>query len=113
RCWKRSGEQTIVVSVDDPTDAGTQPRGKQVRAPRSIWYTSTTGIWQTVWIEPVPANAIESIRLTPDINQGTITIDAKTTPGAGEIQASALDGSRNVGSSSGPAGRPLTLKLKD
>ena len=43
----------IVVAVWDPTDAGTQPRGKQVRNPRGIWYTPTSGIWQTVWLEPV------------------------------------------------------------
>src|SRR5207247_1744964 len=58
-----SAPQQIVVAVDDPTDTGTQPRGKQVRRPGSIWYTSTTGIWQTTWLEPVPVTAIESMAL--------------------------------------------------
>ncbi|MFB0524084.1 MAG: sugar-binding domain-containing protein, partial [Phycisphaerae bacterium] len=49
---KDSGPQEVVLSVWDPTDAGTQPRGKQVRNPRGIWYTAVTGIWQTVWLEP-------------------------------------------------------------
>ena len=110
---KPSGSQTVVVSVDDPTDAGTQPRGKQVRNPRSIWYTSTTGIWQTVWIEPIPTTAVESVRLTPDIDQRMLRIDAKTTGGAGEIQAAAFDGSRSVATASGPAGRTLSLTIPE
>jgi hypothetical protein len=49
-----TGPQELVVSVWDPTDAGAQPRGKQVARPNGIWYTAVTGIWQTVWIEPFP-----------------------------------------------------------
>jgi hypothetical protein len=48
-----SGPQEIVVAVWDPTDQGEQPRGKQVLDPHGIWYTAVTGIWQTVWLEPV------------------------------------------------------------
>jgi len=105
-----TGPNELVVAVWDPTDAGTQPRGKQVRAPRTIWYTSTTGIWQTAWIEPVPATRIESVRLTPDIDRRVLKIDAKTT-GAGEIRAVALDGGRTVGTASGPAGQPIALTI--
>ena len=53
-------ENEIVVSVWDPTDAGPQPRGKQVRKPGGIWYTPTSGIWQTVWLEPVDNVQIKS-----------------------------------------------------
>ena len=53
---KPAGEQEIVVGVYDPSDAGDQPRGKQVQKPGGIWYTPCTGIWQTVWCEPVPAD---------------------------------------------------------
>ena len=49
------GEQELVVAVWDPTDQGSQPRGKQVLKPGGILYTADTGIWQTVWLEPVPA----------------------------------------------------------
>ena len=59
------------MSVWDPTDTGTQPRGKQVNRPNGIWYTSVTGIWQTVWMEPVGAPAIESLTIVPDIDAGT------------------------------------------
>jgi hypothetical protein len=61
-------EQEIVVSVWDPSDAGPQPRGKQVREPKTIWYTPTTGIWQTVWLEPVPKTYIEGLRVEADLD---------------------------------------------
>jgi hypothetical protein len=69
-----SGSQEIVLSVWDPTDAGTQPRGKQVRRPRGIWYTAVTGIWQTVWLEPVNPVYIKSIRMTPDVDAGVLRV---------------------------------------
>jgi beta-galactosidase/beta-glucuronidase len=106
-----SGAQQIVVAVDDPTDAGTQPRGKQVRRPGSIWYTSTTGIWQTAWMEPVPAAAIESMNLTPDVDAGVLRIDTTTTGSAGVVRATAFDGSRVVATASGTAGRSFDLAI--
>ena len=62
------GAQELVVAVWDPSDRGFQPRGKQVRDPQSIWYTSVTGIWQTVWIEPVPATRIDALEIVPDVD---------------------------------------------
>jgi len=107
-----TGAQEIVVAVDDPTDTGTQPRGKQVRAPRSIWYTATSGIWQTVWLEPVPAVAISSVRLNSDVDAGELEIIAtSSTAGNAELLAEAFDGSRSVGRVSGPIDKPLRLKI--
>src|SRR5262249_42171279 len=63
-----AGPNELVVSVWDPTDAGTQPRGKQVRKTQSIWYTSTSGIWQTVWLEPVSAAHLTALKITPDLD---------------------------------------------
>ena len=71
---KEAGEQEIILSVWDPTDAGTQPRGKQVRKPGGIWYTAVTGIWQTVWLEPVNPVYVKSIRMTPDIDAGVLRV---------------------------------------
>jgi beta-galactosidase/beta-glucuronidase len=62
---KQKGEQELIVGVFDPTDKGTQPRGKQVLKPEGIYYTATTGIWQTVWLEPVPKIYIESLKIVP------------------------------------------------
>ena len=73
---KKSGKQEVVVSVWDPTDAGTQPRGKQVQKPGGIMYTSVTGIWQTVWLEPLPAANIEVLKIIPDIDKNSANISA-------------------------------------
>jgi len=70
----KEGLQEIVVSVYDPVDSGTQPRGKQVKSPNSIWYTSVTGIWQTVWLEPLAKENIEIFRVMPDIDVDSISI---------------------------------------
>jgi len=79
---KDSGKQEIVLSVWDPTDAGSQPRGKQVRKPHGIWYTAVTGIWQTVWLEPVPEAYIRSIKVEPDVdgNRVWLTVDIVGEP---------------------------------
>ncbi|MEK6703338.1 MAG: sugar-binding domain-containing protein [Planctomycetota bacterium] len=58
----QEGENQMTVEVRDPTDAGGQPRGKQWAEPHGIWYTPTSGIWQTVWMEPVSATQIVSVR---------------------------------------------------
>jgi beta-galactosidase/beta-glucuronidase len=67
-------KQVLLVSVWDPTDHGWQPRGKQVSKPEGIFYTSTTGIWQTVWIEPVGENYISDINFYPDIDNLTLNM---------------------------------------
>lgn len=71
------GEQDLLLKVWDPTDAGTQPRGKQVRHPHGIWYTSTTGIWQTIWLEPVNPTYISSIFITPDIDKEVVKLKTR------------------------------------
>lgn len=72
----QKGGNTLVVKVWDPTDSGEQPRGKQVKDPNTIWYTSVTGIWQTVWLEPVSELHISSLKTTPDIDRGCVTVEA-------------------------------------
>ncbi len=71
---KGDGPQELVVSVWDPSDAGYQPRGKQVRKPEGIWYTPTTGIWQTVWLEPVPKTYLRGVTITPDFDNRQFAI---------------------------------------
>ncbi len=69
----KDGEQEVIVGVWDPTDKGAQPRGKQVNKPGGIFYTAVTGIWQTVWLEPVSAVSIESLKIVPDIDRSIVT----------------------------------------
>jgi beta-galactosidase/beta-glucuronidase len=68
------GPNELVVSVWDPSDRGVQPRGKQVRDPSGIWYTAVTGIWQTVWLEPVNYTYIRSLKSTPDIDERSVDV---------------------------------------
>lgn len=112
---KKSGEQEITLSVWDPTDEGTQPRGKQVVKPESIWYTPVTGIWQTVWIEGVPDSYIESIKPTPDVDKSQIVINtAVANAKAGDkISVSAFDGANKVAESEGAPGQDATLKIEN
>ena len=98
----------VVLSVYDPTNGGTQPRGKQTDKPGGIWYSPVTGIWQTVWLEPVPKQtAIRSLTITPDTVTGVVRITAEV-PGAaadakiafrpvvGDLHPDAITGRPNV-----------------
>lgn len=73
-----NGKNSLVVKVWDSTDQGYQPRGKQVNRPEGIWYTPVTGIWQTVWLEPVPETYIEDLKITPNIDNNTLKVQALT-----------------------------------
>lgn len=109
------GEQTLAVRVTDPTDRGTQPRGKQVTESRTIWYTPVTGIWQTVWLEPVPESRIAALRTSPDIDTKSLTVEAVTVGvRPGDIVGVTLrDNGRTVAEARAAAGEPLRLTLSD
>ena len=85
------GSNEIVVQVYDPTDEGIGPHGKQVLHPQNIYYTPTSGIWQTVWLESVPTNYISDIKLTPDIDKGVLNI-LVTAPTGFQIEANGTKG---------------------
>jgi beta-galactosidase/beta-glucuronidase len=84
---KPGAQQELVVAVWDPTDTALQPRGKQVLNPNSIWYTAVSGIWQTVWLEPVPVAYIREIAMTPDIDAHQLRLTVAT----GETTADPVD----------------------
>lgn len=73
------GENTLTVCVYDPTESGWQQRGKQDNHPHGFWYTATSGIWQTVWLEGVNECHIEKIKTTPDIGRGIVNIKANVS----------------------------------
>jgi beta-galactosidase/beta-glucuronidase len=100
--------QELVVAVTDPTDTGLQPRGKQVLDPNGIWYTAVSGIWQTVWLEPVPAAHIRGITLTPDLDTKKLRISVDAS-GPAEFQATARLRGQVVGRASGTKDGELTL----
>lgn len=109
----KEGEQQITVAVWDPTDDGFQPTGKQVRDPRGIWYTPTTGIWQTVWLEPVPEVAIKELNTTPDIDNGhlNISVEGSSADQDYTVKATAYDGDQKIGEVSGKLGEELELPV--
>jgi hypothetical protein len=75
----KDGANDVLLGVTDPSDTGEQPRGKQQLKPQSIWYTPVSGIWQTVWLEPVPAALyLAELRLTPDVDAGGVRVAALT-----------------------------------
>lgn len=88
-------ENELVVKVIDPTEKGTQPRGKQISKPVGFWYTSTSGIWQTVWLEVVPETYIESLKLTPDIDTASLDIKVNFN-GEASVRVTAFDGDKAV-----------------
>ena len=95
---KKSGVQEIVVKVWDPSDEGPQPRGKQIIKPHGIWYTPVTGIWQTVWLEPVAPTYIASLKPVPDIDKQSLQLAVNTEhlqPGD-QVKITALDGAQQV-----------------
>jgi len=109
------GDQELVVAVWDPSDKGYQPRGKQILEPQGIWYTAVTGIWQSVWLEPVPRAHIRNLALTPDIDKGVLRLSA-TVDGAApgdEIVAVALDGAAPVAGSAGQPGAPFEIPIEN
>ena len=105
------GENKLVVKVWDTTDKSYQPRGKQVNNPEGIFYTPVTGIWQTVWLEPVAPEYIENIKSTPNIDNGTLTVDVSTQTRDAWIEVSVLDGDEVVSTAKALAGQPLQLNI--
>ncbi|MBQ3136936.1 MAG: glycoside hydrolase family 2 [Clostridia bacterium] len=87
----KEGENELVVKVYDPTDEGWQNRGKQASESHGFWYTSTSGIWQTVWLESVSENYIRNYKLTPDIDRGVIGIKTDIC-GKGDLYLKIFDG---------------------
>lgn len=109
------GDQSLVVRVWDPVDKGYQPRGKQVENPRGIWYTPVTGIWQTVWLEPINKAHISHLRTVTDIDGGTITVQA-TAEGlltSDIIEVKVLKNGRSIASGKSAAGQEVFVSIPE
>ncbi len=72
-----AGENTLRVQVFDPSERGTQLRGKQRIDRGTMWYTAQSGIWQSVWLEVVPKRHIVSLTVEPDADAATLAIRAE------------------------------------
>ena len=112
---KAKGGQKLVVRVFDGTDKGYQPRGKQVLTPNGIWYTPVSGIWQTVWIEPVAKSHISGIKAIPNLDQKNIavTVAAENCTTGDLVEVKILDKGKLVASATGLPGNPLRLCIAE
>lgn len=109
----QNGENELVVKVWDPTDKGPQPRGKQVGKPGGIWYTPVSGIWQTVWLEPVPIQSIVNIKTTPDIDMNKLMVEIMTDQQkiSDRLEVKVLEGGQMVAAGSSLNGVPVEVVM--
>lgn len=112
---KNKGKQNLVLSVWDPTDAGFQPRGKQVRNPKGIWYTPVTGIWQTVWLEPVNSQYIDNYKLVPDIDNEKVTfyIHSFDKNQPADLLIKVFDSNGEIATAKGNTASPVEINIPD
>lgn len=112
-----AGRQRLEVEVVDPTDQGYQPRGKQVLKPGGIFYTASSGIWQTVWLEGVPSTWIAGLRVAADRMTGKVSVTAQLggKPSRKRLQCrtEVIDRGRVLESSDGAAGRAAALAVEN
>ena len=111
----KKGENTLTVKVWDPTDKSYQPRGKQVSNPEGIWYTPVSGIWQTVWLEPVSASHFSDLKITPDIDAGTLTVDPSVAWGTSSdmVEVNVYDGETLVAAGKSINGEAVELYMPE
>lgn len=106
------GNNDLVVKVWDPSDRGEQPRGKQIANPHGIWYTPVTGIWQTVWLEPVATQYITNLKTTPNIDNNSVKVEvAANTTSADKVEVKVFDGKNLVAKGAALNGVPVELAM--
>lgn len=108
-----SGNQKLVVKVWDPTNESYIPRGKQVVKPEGIWYTPVSGIWQTVWLEPVNSKYIVAVTPTPDVDHSQLKVKVCTekTSFSDLVEVVLKDNNQIIASVRGVAGQLLEIPV--
>lgn len=107
------GPQEIVVAVHAPVDGANVMVGKQRLKPEGIFYTAASGIWQSVWLEPVPATSLAQLTFTParSLDAFTVTSKLQGSDGNATLHVTAYADGKAVGEASGPARSPLHLAI--
>lgn len=108
-----SGNQKLVVKVWDPTTDGYQPVGKQRKKPEGIWYTPVSGIWQTVWLEPVAPKYITSVNSVADIDAKRVSINVPTcgTSTGDIVEVTLKDGNSTVARMKSAVGQTIEIPV--
>ena len=106
--YVKSGANSLVVRVEDASDNDFQPRGKQVKNPNGIWYTSVSGIWQSVWIEPVAPSHITDYNVVSSVADKAInvTVDAAGVQEGDVVKVYLLDGGIGYSTETANAAKP-------
>ena len=108
------GANELVVSAWNPVNSDnptTQIIGKQRLHPGGVLYTASTGIWQSVWLEPVPQSYVSGLKITPDIDAKVLRLTVRTDRGVAVVRVTATDGTKTVATATGKAGTPITLPI--
>jgi alpha-L-arabinofuranosidase B-like protein/glycosyl hydrolase family 2 len=106
----KAGENEIIVGARSTVDGGLYPIGKQRKNPSGIFYTAASGIWQTVWLEPVNTNNITRLDTTPDVAAGVLDLVVQGTAGT-QARAEVLSGGQVVGTATGAIGAHLRVPV--
>lgn len=109
----QKGENRLTIKVFDGTNTSYQPCGKQTNTPKGIWYTAVSGIWQTVWLEPVPENHIENLKILPNIDTKTLSVKANINNTDGLISVKLFDEGRLVSEAKAVNGQAVELALEE
>ena len=109
---KPEGPQEITVEVYDPTNDSGKPRGKQSLVGNGVMYSPTSGIWQTVWLEPVAETHIAALKIVPDLDAGCLRLTVTgNRSGPVTVEAVASDGGKQVAEIRGAVGGELVLPI--
>ncbi|MFX1255926.1 MAG: glycoside hydrolase family 2 protein [Promethearchaeota archaeon] len=111
----KSEENELIVSVWDPTDKGRHECGKQSLKPYLIFYSAVSGIWQTVWLEPVPQAYFQQLRMTSDIDTNELELEmfGRYTQRGDSARILLKDGNKEIFSSEAPINEKIVIKLTD
>ena len=108
----QDGANELLVGAVNNADWGEQPRGKQVNNPEGASHTAATGIWQSVWLEPVPPARIENLVVTPDVDTSSFTFKVEAVGAEGDVtQVEIFDGGQRVAMASGVANTNLRVAV--
>ena len=113
----RAGDNELLLRAWDPSDEGPQPRGKQKLRPEGIWYTPVSGIWQSVWLEPVPERHVTGVFPVADVERGAVEIgvDVAGPQGAAapRVRVTSTDGGVRRVLGEGAAGKPIRFAVRE
>lgn len=113
RLLHRQGQNELIVGFENPIGGAGEPVGKQIAGtPYGFYHTASSGIWQTVWLEPVAAEHLSGLDLRPDLQHNQLIVSSTVAgAGRGRVIAQALAGNRVVASASGRPGRTFSVPI--